>query len=78
MKKEKMRQKSGKGGITVVNTVVVRPTIQQTFERFLQQERVLFFSAPCGFGKTTVARELAGEKGVLYLTAETPDFSMPA
>lgn len=62
----------------MVNTVVVRPTIQQTFERFLQQERVLFFSAPCGFGKTTVARELAGEKGVLYLTAETPDFSMPA
>ena len=62
----------------MVNTVVVRPTIQQTFERFLQQERVLFFSAPCGFGNTTVARELAGEKGVLYLTAETPDFSMPA
>ena len=62
----------------MVNTVVVRPTIQHTFERFLQQERVLFFSAPCGFGKTTVARELAGEKGVLYLTAETPDFSMPA
>ena len=62
----------------MVNTVVVRPTIQQTFERFLQQERVLFFSAPCGFGKTTVARELAGEKGVLYLTAETPDFSVPA
>lgn len=51
MKKEKMRQKSGKGGTTVVNTVVVRPTIQQTFERFLQQERVLFSVHPAALAK---------------------------
>ena len=31
-------------------TIIIKPSIAAQFQRFLQQERVLFFSAPCGFG----------------------------
>ena len=39
-------------------TIIIKPSIAAQFQRFLQQERVLFFSAPCGFGKTVLAEAL--------------------
>ena len=39
-------------------TIIIKPSIAAQFQRFLQQERVLFFSAPCGFGKTALAEAL--------------------
>lgn len=39
-------------------TIIIKPSIAAQFQRFLQQERILFFSAPCGFGKTALAEAL--------------------
>ena len=56
--------------------LIIKPAIMQQFERFLQQGRVLFFSAPCGFGKTTVADALLRGRNVLRMCAGTADFSL--
>ncbi len=47
--------------------VVIKPAINQKFQEFLKNQRIFFFSAPCGFGKTVVARALLAGKGVLEL-----------
>ena len=68
-------------------TIIIKPSIAAQFQRFLQQERVLFFSAPCGFGKTTVADALlSGASGIsmndIYrmrrLNAGAADFAIPS
>lgn len=38
--------------------VIIKKTIKTKFDEFMDHGRVLYFSAPCGFGKTTVAFEL--------------------
>ena len=38
--------------------MVIKPAISQKFQEFLKNERILFFSAPCGFGKTVASRAL--------------------
>ena len=42
---------------------VIKPAISQKFQEFLKNERILFFSAPCGFGKTVVAQALLEGRG---------------
>ena len=37
---------------------IIKRSIADCFEKFMKQGRVLFFSAPCGFGKTCVADAL--------------------
>lgn len=59
--------------------IVVRPSIRAAFEQVMEQGRVLFFSAPCGFGKSVVAEELLkGKKRVCRLAANEPGFALPA
>ena len=59
--------------------IVVRPSIRAAFEQVMEQGRVLFFSAPCGFGKSVVAEELLkGKKRVCRLAASEPGFALPA
>ena len=55
--------------------VLMKPAIQQQFQSFMHSGRILFFSAPCGFGKTAVANALLSGEKVLRLSAEMPDFS---
>ena len=55
--------------------VLMKPAIQQQFQSFMHSGRILFFSAPCGFGKTAVAHALLSGEKVLRLSAEMPDFS---
>ena len=52
--------------------VIIKPAIRKQFEEIMRQGRVLFFSAPCGFGKTTVAEALLEMKpdGKEGITAE--------
>jgi len=57
--------------------VIIRRTIQESFDRCMRQGRVLFFSAPCGFGKTCVANALVKGKSVLKLSTLAPDFKIP-
>ena len=45
--------------------------------RLLRQGRVLFFSAPCGFGKTVLADALLRGRNVLRQSAADPDCAIP-
>ena len=62
----------------MTGTTYVRPAVRQRFESFLGHGRVLFFSAPCGFGKTALADALLAGRKVLRLNAGAPDFALPA
>ncbi len=67
-------------------TIIIKPSIAAQFQRFLQQERILFFSAPCGFGKTALAEALldsmTGNSMDRYrmrrLNAGAADFAIPS
>lgn len=67
-------------------TIIIKPSIAAQFQRFLQQERVLFFSAPYGFGKTALAEALLdsmpGNSMDRYrmrrLNAGAADFAIPS
>ena len=67
-------------------TIIIKPSIAAQFQRFLQQERVLFFSAPCGFGKTALAEALLDSMPgnsmdryrIRRLNAGAADFAIPS
>ena len=62
----------------MAENVVVKPAVRAAFETVMEHGRVLFFSAPCGFGKSAVAEELLkGKKRVRRLTAGEPGFALP-
>ncbi|MEI3140636.1 MAG: hypothetical protein V8S34_03115 [Lawsonibacter sp.] len=61
----------------MMQTIVVKNSIRRKFQDFWDRGRVLFLSAPCGFGKTTLAQTLLDGKRVLALTPDQPDFSLP-
>ena len=58
--------------------ILIKPSVQQKFDHVMQSGRILFFSAPCGFGKTVVANALLRKWRTLCLRADTPDFSLQA
>ena len=62
----------------MAGNIIIKPSVQQRFDGFLRQGRVLFFSAPCGFGKSAAADALLSGRDVLRLDAGTADFSLTA
>ena len=62
----------------MTGNIIIKPSVQQRFDGFLRQGRVLFFSAPCGFGKSAAADALLSGRDVLRLDAGTADFSLAA
>lgn len=42
----------------MAGSIIIKPAVQQRFDSFIQRGRVLFVSAPCGFGKSTLADAL--------------------
>lgn len=62
----------------MTGNIIIKPSVQQQFDRFMRQERVLFFSAPCGFGKTALAEALLSGQEVLRLSADAQDFTLPS
>ena len=60
------------------DNIIVKPSVEKQFDRFLRQGRVLFFSAPCGFGKTAVAEALLSSREVLRLPAGSASFKLPS
>ena len=58
--------------------IIIKQSIQKQFDRFMQQGRALFFSAPCGFGKTTVAETLLSGRTFLRRSADAADFALPS
>ena len=56
--------------------ILIKPAVQQKFDGVMRNGRILFFSAPCGFGKTAVANALLRKWRTLCLRADAPDFSL--
>ena len=56
----------------MTGNIIVKPSVRQRFDSFMERGRVLFFSAPCGFGKTALADALLSGRDVLRL-CETAD-----
>ena len=45
---------------------VVNDKLRKNFENAWRERQVIFFSAPCGFGKTTTAKFLLARRTVCY------------
>ena len=59
-------------------SIIIRSVIAERFDKFMKQGRALFFSAPCGFGKSTLAHKLLAGQHVLSISAGDTNFSLPA
>lgn len=59
------------------DNIIIKPAIAKHFEEFMQQGRVLFFSAPCGFGKTVLAEALLAGQNVYRLDAGEANIAFP-
>ena len=55
--------------MTDKSAIIVKPSAAQVFETLWERGRVLFCSAPCGFGKTALADTLLDGRLVLRLNA---------
>ena len=53
----------------MTENIIIKPSAQKRFDRFMAHGRILFFSAPCGFGKTALADALLRGREVLRLNA---------
>ena len=64
--------------MTDKSAIIVKPPTAQAFETLWKRGRVLFFSAPCGFGKTVLADTLLDGRPVLRLNAADTGFALPS
>ena len=62
----------------MAKNVLIRPLAREQYDKFMARGRVLFFSAPCGCGKSTLARALLSGCQVLSLHVGEPGFALPA
>lgn len=58
----------------VTGNIIIKPSVRQRFDSFIERGRVLFFSAPCGFGKSTLSDALLSGRDVLRLNAGAGGF----
>ena len=68
----------GGKSVTDKSAIIVKPSTAQAFETLWERGRVLFFSAPCGFGKTALADTLLDGRPVLRLNAADTGFALPS
>ena len=64
--------------MTDKSAIIVKPSTAQAFETLWKRGRVLFFSAPCGLGKTVLADTLLDGRPVLRLNAADTGFALPS
>ena len=64
--------------MTDKSAIIVKPSTAQAFETLWERGRVLFFSAPCGFGKTVLADTPLDGRPVLRLNAADTGFALPS
>ena len=50
--------------------ILIKPGIAEKFNQFCEQGRILFLSAACGFGKTTIANNLLKKQKALNISAQ--------
>ena len=58
--------------------VVIKEKIRKKFQEFMENGRIMVFSAPCGFGKTTVAKELLKKSGKRILEKRADEIDVSA
>ena len=68
----------GGKSVTDKSAIIVKPSTAQAFETLWKRGRVLFFSAPCGLGKTVLADTLLDGRPVLRLNAADTGFALPS
>mgnify|MGYP001020331996 FL=1 len=66
-----------KGREEMTKNIIIKTSVQKRFDSFMAHGRVLFFSAPCGFGKTVLADALLRGRNVLRQSAADPDCVIP-
>ena len=59
------------------DAIVIKPFVSDQVKNAMIHGRVIFFSAPCGFGKTTTAWALLEGKKVYFAAAGEPGFRLP-
>lgn len=64
--------------MTDKSAIIVKPSTAQAFETLWKRGRMLFFSAPCDFGKTVLADTLLDGRPVLRLNAADTGFALPS
>lgn len=57
--------------------IVIAPALRAGFAAAMERGRAVLFSAPCGYGKTAVARAQLGGRRTAYADARAADFTMP-
>ena len=67
-----------KGREEMTEKIIIKPSVQKRFDSFMVHGRVLFFSAPCDFGKTVLADALLRGQNVLRQSAAAPDWAIPS
>lgn len=73
-----VKKRNAEGGNHLQDSnIIIKPSVEKQFDRFLRQGRVLFFSAPCGFGKTAVAEALLSGQEVSRLSVGSADLRLP-
>ena len=66
-----------RGREEMTKNIIIKTSVQKRFDSFMMHGRVLFFSAPCGFGKTVLADALLRGRNVLRQSAADPDCAIP-
>ena len=61
----------------MTKNIIIKTSVQKRFDNFMVHGRVLFFSAPCGFGKTVLADALLRGRNVLRQSVADPDCVIP-
>lgn len=65
-----------KGGQIMNNKtpIIIKPSLEEFFWNGWKQHQIIMFSAPCGFGKTTVAKELLSKQKVYEINVSDSEF----
>lgn len=65
-----------RGKISMTNQhIILKPEIVQMFQKCMESGRIFFISAPCGFGKTSIAEALVTGYKIRRLFPENPDIT---
>ena len=64
--------------LVVSEHTIIQPRLADAFADAMERKRVILFSAPCGFGKTTTAHGLLRGRRVRRVEAGHAGFALPS
>ena len=57
--------------------MLIRQELKDQFSDAIKNDRIIFFSAPCGCGKTMTSKALLEELSITYIECQAADMSIP-